>query len=60
MDPRSLRCSLRAGLAILWLALSVISLSASAGKSPGGVRYGSGSEIILQGFHWNSSRMPTA
>lgn len=60
MDFRSLRSSLRVSLPILWLALAVVPLSVLAGKSPGGVRYGSGSEIILQGFHWNSSRMPTA
>ena len=29
-------------------------------KSPAGIRYGAGNEIILQGFHWNASRMPTA
>lgn len=26
------------------------------GKSPDGIRYDGGDEIILQGFHWNSSR----
>ncbi|WP_420765464.1 glucan 1,4-alpha-maltotetraohydrolase domain-containing protein [Pseudomonas sp. NR3] len=28
------------------------------GKSPQGVRYGGGDEILLQGFHWNSTRLP--
>lgn len=32
---------------------------AATTKSPGGVRYGGGNEIILQGFHWNSSRAST-
>lgn len=29
------------------------------GNTPQGVRYGGGSGILLQGFHWNSIRMPT-
>lgn len=28
------------------------------GNSPQGIRYGGGDEILLQGFHWNSIRLP--
>ncbi|QAU25282.1 DUF1921 domain-containing protein [Dyella sp. M7H15-1] len=45
-------CVLAAG----WCA--AFSVAACAQKSPGGIRYGSEDEIILQGFHWNSVRMP--
>ena len=31
-------------------------LADQAGKSPAGVRYHGGDEIILQGFHWNVVR----
>ncbi|WP_211445246.1 glucan 1,4-alpha-maltotetraohydrolase domain-containing protein [Collimonas humicola] len=37
-------------------ALIIAPRTAYAEKSPGGVRYGDGNEIILQGFHWNSAR----
>lgn len=29
------------------------------GNTPQGVRYEGGDEILLQGFHWNSTRLPT-
>nr|CAM98700.1 alpha-amylase [Pseudomonas sp. 7193] len=38
------------------LLLPFPSLADLAGKSPGGVRYHGGDEIILQGFHWNVIR----
>lgn len=55
MDSRSL---LHTAAVVFGIAF-LIPVCTWADKSPGGVRYGNGNEIILQGFHWNSSRMPT-
>jgi hypothetical protein len=42
------------GLVSVLLCQTVV---ADTGKSQGNIRYGSGAEIILQGFHWNSTRI---
>ncbi|PAU51497.1 glucan 1,4-alpha-maltotetraohydrolase domain-containing protein [Pseudomonas indica] len=39
-----------------WLLMNPHALADIAGKSPAGVRYHGGDEIILQGFHWNVVR----
>jgi hypothetical protein len=52
-----------AGLAFIgiWLLASLSCQAfADTANNPTDIRYGSGTEILLQGFHWNSTRSPTA
>ncbi|MBU3059744.1 glucan 1,4-alpha-maltotetraohydrolase domain-containing protein [Pseudomonas indica] len=53
---RYLRAACLAAAVSPWLLMNSHALADIAGKSPAGVRYHGGDEIILQGFHWNVVR----
>lgn len=53
---RYLRAACLAAAVSPWLLMNSHALADTAGKSPAGVRYHGGDEIILQGFHWNVVR----
>jgi len=54
MKYRTLGIIIACQLACASMALAVD----QSGKTPAGVRYHGGDEIVLQGFHWNSVRSP--